>query len=687
MKINNIKTKLALVFSVLLLIGCTSKDELDVSFPEDGFEMVTPTISNINLNFSLPENPAFTIVWVDGVTGTTNYDIQMSSTSDFASSVMLGTSTEKTFTMTVEDFNEALLTIGVNAYESTTVYIRVLAGSTATNAVNFSVTAYPDAPPIIDSPDNTFSIILSDVDPDATAFTVSYSDPDFNSDLMNTEVTILYELEVAKTGTDFASPVTLATGTNVFEVVVTHGDLNQAALNMGLDPEVASSMDIRIKASIEADGGDFIRFSDGVTITVTPYSTALPPVLWVVGGGVEGTGWGWSNPVSFPLSGVVYSANINLTTNENGAFRFFLQQDWGPDSYNYPYFEARGYTIDPNLINANDGDSNFKFIGTAGLYNLRIDTANKTITLGDPVYGPAISDWGVVGSGYNNWGAFADGAFYGTDDPNVIVSYVTLVAGEIKFRQNNSWDAPNINYGDDGADGTLDQNGANIAVTAGTYKITLNINALTYTLEPYSWGIVGSGYNNWAQPMDHDNNPATPDITLPDAKFYYDPTSDTWKAGVKLVDGEIKVRLNNDWGTNYGASGSSLVQDGPNIPVTAGHYLMTIDLNNNTYSLQSANVLGVVGSGYNDWACATCVPDFSLTQINSDTIVGDIVTLIDGEIKFRQNNSWDAPNINYGDNGADGTLDQDGANIVVTAGQYRVVIDLVSNTYKLNKVQ
>jgi len=682
MKINDIKTKLALVLSVLLVIGCTSKDDLDVStFPEDGFEMITPTISNINLNFSLPDNPALTVVWVDGITGVSSYDIQMSSSSDFASSVMLGSSTVKTFTMSVEDFNEALLAIGVNAYESTTVYIRVLAGSTASNVVSFSVTAYPDAPPVIDSPDNTFSIVLSDVDPDATALTVTYSDPDFNSDLMNTEVTIDYDLEVAATGSDFASPTSLVSATDIYELSVTHGDLNQAALNMGLDPEVASSMDIRIKASIEADGGDFIRFSDGVTITVTPYSTALPPVLWVVGGGVEGTGWGWSNPVSFPLSGVVYSANINLTTATDGAFRFFLQQDWGPDSYNYPYFEARGYTIDPDLVNANDNDSNFKFIGTDGLYNLRIDTANKTITLGDPVYGPAISDWGVVGSGYNNWGAFADGTFYGTDDPNVIVSYVTLVTGEIKFRLNNDW---GTNYGDNGADNVLDQDGANIQVTAGTYKITVNTSTFAYTIDPYSFGIVGSGYNNWGGAMDHDNNPATPDQVVPDAKFHYDPTSDTWKVGVKLVDGEIKVRLNNDWGTNYGASGSSLVQDGPNIPVTAGHYLMTIDLNNNTYSLQSANVWGVVGSGYNDWACATCVPDFSLTQINSDTIVGDIVTLIDGEIKFRVNNDW---GINYGDDGSDSTLDLNGANIAVTAGQYRVVIDLVSNTYKLNKVQ
>ena len=49
------------------------------------------------------------------------------------------------------------------------------------------------------------------------------------------------------------------------------------------------------------------------------------------------------------------------------------------------------------------------------------------------------STWGVVGSGYNNWGAFADGQFYTTSEPGVIVSYVSLITGDIKFRENNEW--------------------------------------------------------------------------------------------------------------------------------------------------------------------------------------------------------------------------------------------------------
>jgi len=94
--------------------------------------------------------------------------------------------------------------------------------------------------------------------------------------------------------------------------------------------------------------------------------------------------------------------------------------------------------------------------------------------------GVEISQWGVVGSGYNNWGAFADAPFYTTSQANVFVAYVTLVAGEIKFRKNSDWAD---NFGDNGANGSLEAGGANVAVsTAGNYRIVVNTTDLTYQL-------------------------------------------------------------------------------------------------------------------------------------------------------------------------------------------------------------
>lgn len=91
-----------------------------------------------------------------------------------------------------------------------------------------------------------------------------------------------------------------------------------------------------------------------------------------------------------------------------------------------------------------------------------------------------IDNWGVVGSATPN----------GWNGPDIPLTYdansntwsvvVTLTDGEIKFRNNNDWSA---NYGDNGADGTLEANGSNIIVAAGNYLITLDFTALSYSLK------------------------------------------------------------------------------------------------------------------------------------------------------------------------------------------------------------
>lgn len=280
--------------------------------------------------------------------------------------------------------------------------------------------------------------------------------------------------------------------------------------------------------------------------------------------------------------------------------------------------------------------------------------------------GIEIASWGVVGSAANDWGATPDLPFYTTNQDGVLVAYVSLKDGEFKFRENNDW---TNNLGDTGADGTLEANGDNIVTTAGDYKITLNLNENTYTIEEYSWGIVGSAWNDWGG-------------AGPDAQLYYDYTTDTFRRAVKLMDGEMKIRFNNDWGLNLGDTGAdgTLEENGDNIAVTAGYYLLVVNFNDNSYTLEETDLYGVVGSGYNDWGGAG--PDFLLTPMGDDTWVGKGVQLLDGEIKFRVNEDW---TVNYGDTGADGVLELNGDNIVVTAGTFDIFLDFSESdpTYTL----
>ena len=172
------------------------------------------------------------------------------------------------------------------------------------------------------------------------------------------------------------------------------------------------------------------------------------------------------------------------------------------------------------------------------------------------------SDWGIVGDATpNGWN--------GPDIPmwkegDVLVAYATLKAGSIKFRKDNSWGGPE--YG--GSNGKLVPKGANIAVLAGTYKITFNEKAFTYSIEEYSWGLIGNGAKGWG-----DND---------DIAMTYEGSTNSWVVkNVTLVDGEIKFRLNHSWGTNFGADSTDnpatalsgkLKDSGNNIKVSAGTY-------------------------------------------------------------------------------------------------------------------
>jgi hypothetical protein len=275
------------------------------------------------------------------------------------------------------------------------------------------------------------------------------------------------------------------------------------------------------------------------------------------------------------------------------------------------------------------------------------------------------SPWGVVGDATpNGWGDRPDTPFYKTDEAGVYVAYITMIDGDWKIRKDNDW---TVNYGSgDGVN--LEQDGPNIAVSAGTYKITFDENNLIYSIEPYTWGLVGSATpNGWGDG--------------PDTPLVYDACSDTWKAIINMIDGEWKIRQNNDWAVNYGMGGApgTLESPGENIPVTAGTYQITVNFNDLTYEIVEAFVWGVVGSGYNNWGADG--PDFPFEAdfCNEGIYYAYDVPLIDGEIKFRQNNSWDAPNVNYGDKQLDGILDtEDGNNIPVTEGIYDIVLDFTN---------
>ncbi len=304
-------------------------------------------------------------------------------------------------------------------------------------------------------------------------------------------------------------------------------------------------------------------------------------------------------------------------------------------------------------------------------YSRASDTSELTATAYSGVL-DLTTPWGVVGSAAPNGWDGPDAPFYKSEENGVYVAYVTMTEGAWKIRKDNKWDE---NYGSDNADNTLQPGGSDIPVTAGVYKIVFDENNLTYTIEEYTWGLVGSATpNGWGDG--------------PDTALEYDSCSDTWKAVINMVDGEWKVRQNNAWSVNYGdkeLDGYLDTESDNNIPVTSGTYLVTVDFKDLSYEIVETDVWGIVGSGYNDWGAT---PDYPFTPdyCNEGVHYAYGVTLVDGEIKFRTNNEW----VNdYGDKELDGILDKESDNnIPSVAGVYDIMLDFSNPsvpTYTMTK--
>ena len=218
-----------------------------------------------------------------------------------------------------------------------------------------------------------------------------------------------------------------------------------------------------------------------------------------------------------------------------------------------------------------EGEIEYRIVSTVGTPSSQQLISNVNTLKITPYPTDLSTNWGVVGSATPNGWDGPDVQFWKTDVTNVFAAYADLKGGEIKFRQDNKWE---LDYG--GSNGKLEKGGKNIAVDAGTYKITMDLTNLTYKLDKYSWGLVGDATaNGWDGP---------------DQKLSYDGALDAWTITTTLKDGEFKFRLNNDWGTNYGGTsnaGELTDKDGANIKIKAGKYKITANFTKKTYTVEA----------------------------------------------------------------------------------------------------
>lgn len=169
---------------------------------------------------------------------------------------------------------------------------------------------------------------------------------------------------------------------------------------------------------------------------------------------------------------------------------------------------------------------------------------------------------------YQGWDPGTAASLISVEDDGVYEGYVTFPDAEsleFKITAERSWD---LNYGEGGGGTLSTDNAPNLKVDQpGTYLIKADLNNLTWSAEPYSWGIIGD---------------ATADGWDTDTDMTFDSEERVWKTEANLTAGELKFRLNDDWGTNYGDDDTSddiLTAGGANIKIAAaGKYLIVLDL-------------------------------------------------------------------------------------------------------------
>lgn len=302
------------------------------------------------------------------------------------------------------------------------------------------------------------TLVLLQANAAANAVTFSWGKASFGYD-----AAITYSIQLAKAGTNFASPAT-TTEVNMGTALTktfTVGEFNGKMQEIIADG-VATGVEVRIKSTVGS--GTTPIYSNVVAMTVTAYLDIVTytfPAAMNIAGNYQG----W-DPASAPQitntrnGGYGGYEGYIIFNNAAPAFKIVKGNNWGAGDY--------GGTAGGVLTNG--GSDIFLPSGGAGilgLYRLRANTAAMTWSA------DKINTFGIIGNATpGDWGASTPMVFNPANGSWSLT--VNLTVGEMKFRANNDWA---INLGDNSpADGKPEYDGSNIAVPlAGNYTITLNI--------------------------------------------------------------------------------------------------------------------------------------------------------------------------------------------------------------------
>ena len=475
-----------------------------------------------------------------------------------------------------------------------------------------------------------------------------------------------YSLEAA-TAAAPETVVTITSGLTDTTTVVAYETLNQILFN---DLKLADGVAENVVFKIGAQVGEYSKiYSNEVTVSckVTAAEKVYPKLT--VAGSYAYNNWSpGKGQFVFDFDGTdtKYSGVIDFGEDVSALQFKFVGEAWGNNEFSVPSGEAQAPEAAELPLVAGGGD-NIAAYTTHRFVSLTLDKATPKV-----IKNFSFNQLGVIGD-FNGWGEDVVMQFNAAKQ-RFYADVEFAADGGFKFRADAGWD---VNWG--ATDGILVAGGDNIPVTAGNYRVYVNMNnpaEMTFELnakaygteegtaapetpekpEPevpavLGWGLVGE-FNSWG---------GSADLMLTSDGNYL------VAKGVS-IEGQFKFRKDADWAVNFGATGdvepfeltanveTELAAGGKNMVLPAGTFDIYFDeanakawfINDGSYpgggAAPEASEWGVVGV-VNNWGAT---PDVAMYKTNTEGLfVARNVAMPDGGFKIRANNAW-VDTANYG---------------------------------------
>ena len=327
---------------------------------------------------------------------------------------------------------------------------------------------------------------------------------------------------------------------------------------------VARDINVESKVSVNLASGDAVAINTVGTTTakLTPTPTpAIDPNGYYMLEHLNGKDdWDNTDPVWMnKVSDGVYQAKVTTAKDKNW-FKFFEGSKF--ESGNWDVINTGALGCKENgcedasgyIYYTGDkwGELQTLVIPGAGTWIVTLDMNNLTYSVGKPIL--------YMAGDANGWD---HSDVLNSDDGVHFTGYMYLNQKGFKFSTQPNWDGTSY-----GADFDTAPGAGNIVITedAGFYQVDVDLSAKTYTLTPFTIGIIGN---------------ATPKGWDGDTNMTYNPEERCWELkDVTLTDGEMKFRHTNDWSLSWGGELDNLTtQNGPNIAVAAGTYDIKLKVN------------------------------------------------------------------------------------------------------------